>query len=135
MNTRLEYVKCTEEYWEFVRALRNDIRILDGFIESTHITPEMQQSYMLKHADCFRICIKDNVPVGYFGVIDNDIRACTLPDYQGQGIGTFMMKSCMEVWPSAFAKVKIGNTASEKMFIKAGFRPKYTIFKYELEQS
>jgi hypothetical protein len=132
MNTKeLSYVKCTEEYWEFVRELRNDPTVQDGFIENAHITPEMQIGYMTKYADDYRVCLLGDIPVGYFGAIDDDIRTCTLPGYQGKGIGTFMMVSCMEVWPTSYAKVKIGNTASEKMLLKAGFTAKYTIFRYE----
>ena len=44
----MELVKCTEQYWEFIRTLRNDKRVLDGFIKSTYITKEMQLNYMKK---------------------------------------------------------------------------------------
>ena len=130
MNTNLKLVECTEEYWEFVRCLRNDPLVLDGFIESTHITPEMQKKYMSKYADCYRVCLNNNEPCGYVGVIEDDIRICTAPAYQGIGVGKFMVKHCMEIWPTAFAKIKIGNTASEKLFESCGFIPKYTIYEY-----
>ena len=29
----MELVECTTEYWEFVRVLRNDERVLSGFIK------------------------------------------------------------------------------------------------------
>ena len=45
----MELVDCIEKYWEFIRILRNDKRVLDGFIESTYITKEMQLSYMKKY--------------------------------------------------------------------------------------
>ena len=132
MNIKnLSYVKCTKEYWDFVRVLRNDPTVQDGFIENAHITPKMQIGYMTKYADDYRVCLLGDTPVGYFGVIDDDIRVCTSPQYQGKGCGQYMMKECIEIWPTCFAKIKIGNTASERLFLAAGFKPKFTIFKYE----
>ncbi len=48
---------------------------------------------------------KDN-PIGYIGVIDNDIRVATHPDHQGKGVGSFMVNEIMKIHPNAFAKVK-----------------------------
>ena len=36
----MELVNCTPQYWEFVRTLRNDERVISGFIKSVHITEE-----------------------------------------------------------------------------------------------
>lgn len=123
----MELVECNKEYWEFIRVLRNDKRVLDGFIKSTYITKEMQQDYMSKNNSHFRIALIDNIPVGYVGVIEDDIRVCTHPDYQGKGIGKFMINKCMEIWPTAFAKVKINNKASLKLFEACGFTKKFYI--------
>jgi hypothetical protein len=76
----MELVECSQKYWEFVRTLRNDERVLDGFIQSTHITKEMQDTYMNQNSKYYQIALMDNTPVGYVGVIDNDIRVCTQPD-------------------------------------------------------
>jgi hypothetical protein len=35
----VKLVPCTEQYWEFVRALRMDERVAEGFIEKADITP------------------------------------------------------------------------------------------------
>jgi hypothetical protein len=35
-------VECTKEYWEFVRKLRMDGRVIDGFLQTTPITEEQQ---------------------------------------------------------------------------------------------
>ncbi len=123
----MKLVDCSPQYWEFVRTLRNDKRVLEGFIKSIHITPEMQISYMSTHSQFYRIALIDDTPVGYVGVIEDDIRVCTHPDYQGKGVGKFMINECIKIWPTAFAKVKINNEASLKLFKSCGFKPKYTI--------
>ena len=130
----MELVKCTPQYWEFVRALRNDERVLDGFIKSVHITEEMQIKYMKNHSDFYRIAKVDGNPAGYVGVIEDDIRVCTHPDFFGMGVGKFMIKSAMAIWPTAYAKVKHGNVASDKLFISCGFEEggkddKFTYYK------
>lgn len=123
----MELVECSPQYWEFVRVLRNDERVLDGFIKSVHITEEMQQSYMSNHSQFYRIALVDGKPAGYVGVIDDDIRVCTHPDFQGKGVGKFMINKCMEIWPTAFAKVKLDNEASMKLFEACGFTKKFYI--------
>jgi len=123
----MELVECSKEYWEFVRVLRNDERVLDGFIKSVHITEEMQESYMKNHSQFYRIALVDGEPAGYVGVIDDDIRVCTHPDFQGKGVGKFMINKCMEIWPTAFAKVKVDNEASLRLFRSCGFKKKFYI--------
>ena len=134
----MELVKCNKEYWEFVRNLRNDRRVIDGFIESTYITPEMQTNYMNKHSECYRIAlVQTNVggklttsPAGFIGVIEDDIRICTHPEFQNKGIGKFMLKEIMKIFPTAYGKVKINNEASLNLFKSVGFEEKFIIFKY-----
>ena len=123
----MELVECTLQYWEFVRVLRNDERVLDGFIKSVHITEEMQYQYMSNYSDFYRIALVDGEPAGYVGVIEDDIRVCTHPDFQGKGVGKFMINKCMEIWPTAFAKVKLDNEASIKLFEACGFTKKFYI--------
>ena len=114
-------VECTKEYWEFVRKLRMDARVIDGFLETKPITEEEQIKYMISNAQNYRICLFDGRPAGYVGVIDDDIRVCTHPDFFGMGVGKFMIKSAMAIWPTAYAKVKLGNIASDKLFLSCGF--------------
>ena len=123
----MELVECSPQYWEFVRVLRNDERVLDGFIKSVHITEEMQQSYMKNYSQFYRIALVDGEPAGYVGVIEDDIRVCTHPDFQGKGVGKFMINKCMEIWPTAFAKVKLDNEASLRLFEACGFTKKFYI--------
>jgi RimJ/RimL family protein N-acetyltransferase len=117
----MELVKCTIEYWEFVRLLRTDERVVDGFVENVQITQHQQQSYMEKYSDCYRIALFNGEPAGFVGVVDDDIRVCTHPNFQGKGLGKFMIDECMKIWPTAYAKVKLGNVASDKLFLSVGF--------------
>ena len=126
----MELIKCTQQYWEFVRTLRNDERVISGFIKSVHITEEMQINYMTKHSQFYRIATIDNQPCGYVGVIDNDIRICTHPTFQGKGIGKFMLKEIMKIFPLAYGKVKIDNEASKRLFNSAGFKEKFITYEY-----
>ena len=114
-------VECTREYWEFVRKLRMDVRVIDGFLETTPITEEQQIKYMISNSEHYRIALFGGKPAGYVGVINDDIRVCTHPDFFGMGVGKFMIKSAMAIWPTAYAKVKLGNIASEKLFLSCGF--------------
>ena len=123
----MKLVKCTQEYWEFVRELRTNPQVVDGFIQNIEITQEQQKQYMKKYSDNFRIALIDNIPTGFVGVIENDIRVCTHPDYQGKGVGKFMINKCMNIWPEAFAKVKIDNEASVRLFEACGFTKKFFI--------
>lgn len=118
---RLTLVDCTENYWEFIRTLRNDDRVKPCFINKAYITHEQQNAYMSKHSDFYKVCIQGVVPVGYVGVIESDIRICTHPDYQRLGIGLFMLREIMKVFPNSNAKIKTSNGASLKLFTKAGF--------------
>ena len=127
MEIRMKLVNCSSKYWEFIRILRNDKRVLSGFLKSTYITEEMQIKYMNNHSQFYRIALVNGKPAGYVGVINDDIRVCTHPDYQGKGIGKFMINKCMEIWPSAFAKVKLDNEASLALFESCGFSKKFII--------
>ena len=117
----MELVMCTSDYWEFVRNLRMDERVIDGFIETIPITEQQQINYMLNNAQYYRIALVDGKPAGYVGVISDDIRVCTHPDFQGMGVGKFMINECMNIWPTAYAKVKYGNEASSNLFLACGF--------------
>ena len=123
-------VECTREYWEFVRKLRMDGRVIDGFLETTPITEEQQIKYMTDNSQHYRIALFDGKPAGYVGVLDDDIRVCTHPDFQGLGVAKFMINECIKIWPTAYAKVKHGNLASDKLFLSCGFELQGTDDKF-----
>jgi ribosomal protein S18 acetylase RimI-like enzyme len=99
-----------------------DNRVIDGFVDTLTITPEQQTLYMLNNAKYFRVALVDGKPSGYVGVIHDDIRICTHPNFQGIGVGKFMIAECLKIWPNAKAKVKPGNIVSDKLFKSCGFK-------------
>jgi RimJ/RimL family protein N-acetyltransferase len=124
-------VKNEKKYWEFIRNLRTMKGVAEGFIAQRDITPKQQEKYMLKYNDCFYICLNEHEPVGYVGIIDDDIRVATHPSYQGKGVGTYMINEIINLNPTAIAKVKVDNQASLKLFESCGFKRKYYILEKE----
>ena len=126
---KLKLVKNSPKYWEFIRDLRNKDEIRQGFISQEYIDSIQQAEYMLKYNNNFWICLAGEQPAGYVGVIENDIRVATHPDYQGSGIGTFMISEVMKLEPEAHAKVKLDNEASIKLFERCGFKKRYYLLE------
>jgi len=125
----MKFVQNNRSYWEFIRRLRNDQRVKSGFIQQEHITEQEHEAFMKKHGDKYYICLLGEQPAGYAGIIDRDIRVATHPSFQNKGVGKFMIMSLMERHPNAFAKVKIGNEASLRLFESCGFTKKYYILE------
>ena len=123
------YNENNQEYWEFIRNLRNHPSVKVGFVSQNHVTKEQQLQYMSEYNDCFYVCLINKEPAGYVGVIDKDIRVATHPDFQGKGVGKYMINQLMEIHPNAYAKVKIKNEASLKLFEKCGFKKKFYILE------
>ena len=129
MVNKLRIVDCSNQYWEFVRELRNNPIVKSSFVNQDYITTKHQEEYMKKNSMNYKICLKNDIPVGYFGVIENDIRICTLPDYQKQGIGTFMLLELKKIWPKATARIKAGNFASIALFKKSGYEETFVLME------
>jgi len=125
----MELVRCEEKYWENVRNLRNMDGVKQGFIQQSEITFEQQIIYMKKNNDFFYICIDKDKFLGYVGVIKDDIRIATHPDYQKKGVATFMINEVIKIHPNAFAKVSMTNEASLRLFKSCGFKKKYYILE------
>ena len=125
----MELIKNGPKFWEFIRNLRNLEDVKQGFIEQKEITAVEQAEYMLKYNNEYWICLVDGKPAGYVGVIDDDIRVATHPDFQGQGVGSFMINQIMQLHPTAHAKVKLENEASLRLFEKCGFRKKFYLLE------
>jgi len=126
---KLELKKNSEQYWEFIRLLRSDKRVQGGFIKESTITIEEQKKYMNKYNDNYYVCLCDDIPCGFIGEIDGDIRLCTDPQYQGRGIGSFMIREITKIRTNIFAKIKLDNKASLKAFEKAGYVKKYYLLE------
>ena len=91
----MELVSCKKEYWEFVRLLRTDKRVIENFIIQKNISPDDQKVYMKVNSKYFRICIYNDKPVGYIGLIGeakNEVTICVSPEYKKMGFGSFMLK-------------------------------------------
>jgi len=103
--------------------------VKQGFIQQTEITPEEHQRYMKKNNDFFYICIDKGEFLGYTGVIDRDIRVATHQKHQKKGVASFMINEVMKIQPNAYAKVKIENEASLRLFKACGFEKRYYILE------
>jgi RimJ/RimL family protein N-acetyltransferase len=120
----MDLVPITPEYYEFVRLLRTHPETQSGFIVSATITSEDQSAYMEKHSLNYYVCLLYGSPVGYIGVVDGDIRFCTEPDFQGMGIGTFMLLKIKDKYPEAYGQIKKENKSSQHVFDKCGVKYK-----------
>ena len=127
----MELVQNKPQYWEFIRNLRNHPDVKGGFVQQQDIKRECHEKHMLRYGLFFYICLCEGQPAGYVGVIDRDIRVATHPDFQGRGVGKFMINQLMEMHSDAFAKVKLENEASIKLFEACGFKKKYYILEKE----
>jgi len=127
----MELVKCEEKYWEAIRQLRNMDGVKQGFIQQSHIKNQEHETFMQINNDFFYVCIDKGQFLGYTGVIDKDIRVATHPAHQKKGVASFMIREVMKENPRAFAKVKINNKASLRLFESCGFKKKYYILEKE----
>lgn len=118
----MELVNCTEEYWEFVRLLRTNEENTNWFYTQPDISIDDQKKYMLKNSDRYKICILNNEPVGYIGIInENEITYCVKPEFKSRGIGTFMVTEFIQLFDNLIAYVLPENIASRKVFEKLNF--------------
>jgi GNAT superfamily N-acetyltransferase len=111
------------EHWEFIRKVRNHALVTPGFIEQGQISKETHEKFMTEHHKNYRICIRlsDRKFLGFIGCVNNDIRIAVSPEYQGLGIGEYMLEYAKLEWPGAQVKIKIDNVASINLFRKAGY--------------
>ncbi len=117
----LALVDCSPKYWEYVRKLRLNPNVIDGFIKTEYISEADQVSYMTNYSQYYKVALIEGNPCGYVGVIENDIRVCIDPLYQRKGIGKFIISEIKKIWPDALAKVKVNNEASLKLFRACGY--------------
>jgi ribosomal protein S18 acetylase RimI-like enzyme len=125
----IEIVDNDPKYYEFIRLLRNDPSVQDGFIDNREITKEAQILYMQQYKNNYIVALLDGNPVGYAGSIEKDIRVCVKPEAQNKGIGRALIDGIMKRFPGSYAKIKINNEASKSMFIKCGFKEIFVIME------
>lgn len=119
---KLSLVKNEEKYYEFIRVLRTHPSNISGFLEQVQISEEQQKKYMSKHSQDYWICLNGEIPVGFIGVVENDIRLAVEPSYKNKGVGTFMVGEISKIDKNATAKVLLDNTPSQKTFEKNNFQ-------------
>lgn len=130
----MELIKCTENYWEFMREIRTHPENQKWFYTQPIISEDQQRQYMKNNADKYKICIDDELPVGYVGIInDNEITYCVHPNYKGKGVGTYMVSEMIKHHNKLIAFVIPNNIASNKVFEKLGFT-KQIFYTYEKEK-
>lgn len=122
-------IRNEEPFWESIRQLRNNEKIKKGFIKQKTIDEETHFNFMKKYGANYYVCLIDNSFAGFVGQIDGDIRVATHPDFQGRGIAKFMINELIKKHPNSFAKIKINNQASLKLFEKCGFEKKYYVLE------
>ena len=125
----MKLVQNNPQYWEFIRNLRNHPDVKSGFIQQSEITKEEHENHMVSFGLFYYVCLVEDQPAGYVGAIDSDIRVATHPNFQGKGVGKFMINQLMEMNSDTFAKVKLENKASLKLFEACGFKKKYYILE------
>lgn len=125
----IEVISNNEAWWENIRILRNDERVKRGFINQENITPEAHKNYMTLFGSKYMVALVDGKFAGYVGSIDGDIRVCVDPQFQGKGVGVRLIEAIMEKFPNSYAKVKIDNGSSKRLFDKCGFKVKYVIME------
>ena len=123
----LELVRCERKYWDFIIELRNASR--EGFIAQETIDVKSHYKYMQTHCESYYIALEDGQPVGWVGEMNGDIRVATHADHQRNGIAKFMVNELMKLHPDAFAKVKLDNEASVRLFESCGFKKKYYLLE------
>jgi RimJ/RimL family protein N-acetyltransferase len=133
MNGEIKVVDNNPLYWEFIRELRNNLKTKEGFVEQHHIDQKTHTNFMAKNGDNYMIGLYNNDPAGFVGSVNGDIRVATHPDYIRSGLATQMLNAVMEKLPNSYAKIKIQNEASIRLFERCGFKKKYYVLEKDQE--
>jgi len=134
----MELVECSNlpgDHWYSILDIRNEN--CEGFGDSSIIPIATHHAYMFKNYSNYLVCIEETEEskrvneevIGFIGHVENDIRLATKKTHQNKGVGKFMVEAFMEKFPNSFAKVKIDNEASRRLFESCGFRKKYYILE------
>lgn len=117
----LKLVKCDPKYYEFIRLLRTNPEITKSFLSQIKITKDDQINYMTKYHNGYFICLQDNKPVGFIGIVDKDLRLAVSKEGHNKGIATFMLQGVNEMNLEYEVQIKSDNIASINFFEKNGF--------------
>lgn len=128
MNLRL--ADCTENFWSFVLSLRNKVR--DSFLSTDLISEVDHVNFMTKYSSTYRICIDNDIPIGFIGAVNGDIRLAVEPSYQGRQVASFMLKEFASLVPhTKEVKVRLDNLPSQRFFERNGYKAKCIVLEKE----
>jgi ribosomal protein S18 acetylase RimI-like enzyme len=127
MNLKL--VEALPKYFQFIRELRFHPDNVDGFVNQNVVSEKEQEEYMKIYSSFYKICLMNEEPVGFVGVVENDIRVAVKPEHKKKGIAKYMIENIMVDYPYAKAKIKVDNTSSIKLFESCGFKTEFIIMK------
>ena len=126
----MELVECSNlpgDHWYSILHIRNENRHGFGNDDLIHIAAHYR--YMFDNFKNYLLCVEDGNVIGFIGHVNNDIRIATRKSHQNKGVGKFMGEGFMRKFPDSFAKVKIDNEASRKLFERCGFKKKYYVLQ------
>lgn len=116
-NMHLVVAGTNEKYGEFIRKLRLHPQLKTSWVKQVKITKAQQKEYMKIHGENYYVFLdKSNKPLGFVGVVDNDLRLAVLPEYQHTGIGKFMLDFIRIKHPDMIVKVRKTNKAGQSFF-------------------
>lgn len=114
------YIEAATPYYDkFMYELRFLSDAKKSFIEQDVPTYEEHLEYLDKNRQYYYIAIEGEEPVGYIGVIDNDIRFAVVKEARGKGIGGLMLTYIKIKYPMCRGKIFEWNTPSRRAFEKA----------------
>lgn len=122
MDGILEIKPARHEYWDFIRVLRTHPKLKDGFIDQSEITPSDQVKYMKRYHKSYWVGVIEGEPVGFVGIVNNDIRVAVSPEHQNKGIGKSLVSYLSKQHKDAVARVKMDNTNSLQLFQSLKFK-------------
>jgi ribosomal protein S18 acetylase RimI-like enzyme len=125
----LKIVPNSPEYYSTIKNLRLHPLNIDGFIEQSYFSNESHIKYMEQYGKYYYIAIMNEIPVGFVGSVDNDIRVAVDPDYKNLGIGKKLIDFIVEKHPYATAKIKYDNIASIKLFESCNFNKTFILMQ------
>jgi ribosomal protein S18 acetylase RimI-like enzyme len=113
--------------WNEILNIRN--LTSHGFGNTDQIDSETHFYFMKDNYHDYVVAEMKGEIVVFGVVVKDDISVAVKADYQGLGIGKNIISVLSVKFPEAFAKVKIDNEASLKLFESCGFKKTWYILE------